>query len=383
MVAAGSGSRFGPGIPKQFLPLAGRPLVEWSLSIFADIEEINELVVVLPESYGESPIVWRPPSGIETVPGGSRRQDSVLAGLRALKRSDMVLIHDAARPFPSRECVLRVMERAVVTGGAIPVIPVRDAVKRAGPSDTVSGTVPREDLRLSQTPQGFRLETIIDALERAGDVTDECSAMEAAGHTVHTVSGDRRNIKITDPGDMILAGELARGGGCCRSGTGLDFHPFREDRPLILGGIRLESSGGLAGHSDGDAMLHAVADAVLAAARLGDIGEHFPSSEPRWKDADSAILLRQVMEMVRSGGWEVVQVDVTVIGERPRILPVRGELIAKLAELLDTDPDRVWVKGTTTNTLGDIGAGRGLGCLVHAVLRRILPSRFTEYGSPR
>ncbi len=370
VVAAGSGTRFGSDVPKQFLPLAGVPLIEWSLSMLSTIEGIEELVAVLPAGYGKGENDWKPPPGVRVVQGGARRQDSVLAGLQALEGADMVLIHDGARPFPSRECVLSVMAMASRTGAAIPVLPIRSTVKRTGPRDTVSETVPRDDLRLSQTPQGFRLTALLDALEKAGEVTDECSAMEEAGHTVHMVPGESLNMKITDPGDWAIASLIADAGEERRTGTGLDFHPFSLERPLVFGGIRLEESGGLAGHSDGDALLHAVADALLAAARLGDIGEHFPPTDDHWKDADSAMLLRQVSEMVRSRRWEIIQVDATVIGERPKVLPIRERLIERIAGILDVDQKRVWVKGTTTNTLGDIGAGKGLGCLVQAVLSR-------------
>jgi len=282
----------------------------------------------------------------------------------------MVLVHDAARPFADAGLVARVMAAAEETGAAVPVVPVRDTVRRAGPDGAAAGTVPREGLLLSQTPQGFRLAELAEALSAAGDVTDECQAMERAGRRVALVEGAPENVKITDPSDLPMASALARGSLEVRWGTGLDFHPFDPGRPLVLGGLRLAGEGGLAGHSDGDALLHAVADAVLAAARLGDIGVLFPPTDPSLAGADSAGLLGRVAGRVRAEGWSIAQVDVTVIALRPGIAPIRERLVSRLAEILSIDPGRIWIKGTTTNTLGDIGAGRGLGCLALTVLER-------------
>ena len=278
-MAAGSGIRFGGAVPKQFLPVGGRTLVDRSLDCLAGIPGLGQVVVVLPADNGSSETSWKPPAWVKVAVGGARRQDSVLAGLRALEGVEMVLVHDAARPFTPAGVVMRVMAGAEETGAAVPVIPVRDTVKTAGPDGMVAGTVPREGLVLSQTPQGFRLADLIEVLSGAGDVTDECLAMERAGHRVKMVEGAPENMKITDPADLPMAWRMASGITGTRWGTGLDFHPFDEARPLVLGGLRLAESGGLAGHSDGDALLHAVADAILAAARMGDIGVHFPSSD--------------------------------------------------------------------------------------------------------
>jgi 2-C-methyl-D-erythritol 4-phosphate cytidylyltransferase / 2-C-methyl-D-erythritol 2,4-cyclodiphosphate synthase len=373
VVAAGSGIRFGGAVPKQFLRVGGRTLVDRSLDCIAGIPGLTQVVVVLPADNGSSETSWKPPAWVKVAVGGARRQDSVLAGLRALEGVDMVLVHDAARPFTPAEVVMRVMAGAEETGAAVPVIPVRDTVKTAGPDGMVSGTLPREGLVLSQTPQGFRLGDLVEALSVAGDVTDECLAMERAGHRVKMVEGAPENMKITDPADLPMAGRLACGITETRWGTGLDFHPFEEGRPLILGGLRLAESGGLAGHSDGDALLHAVADAILAAARMGDIGVHFPPSDPSLAGADSAGLLRESVRMVRDGGWTIEQIDVTVIALRPCIARLRPDLIDSVASILAVDAGTVWIKGTTTNTLGDIGAGKGLGCMVLAVINRPVP----------
>jgi 2-C-methyl-D-erythritol 4-phosphate cytidylyltransferase / 2-C-methyl-D-erythritol 2,4-cyclodiphosphate synthase len=368
VVAAGSGSRFGGTVLKQFFRLGGRTLVDRSLDCMTGIPGLEQVVVVLPADSGTWGTSWKAPAWVTVVPGGARRQDSVLAGLRALHGVDMVLVHDAARPFTPPDVVKRVMAGAEETGAAVPVIPVRDTVKRIGPDGTVAGTVPREGLMLSQTPQGFRLHELLEVLSGADDVTYECLAMERAGRRVLMVEGAPENLKITDPADLPIAGKMACGTPEVRWGTGLDFHPFEEARPLLLGGLRLAESGGLAGHSDGDALLHAVTDAILAAARMGDIGVHFPPSDPSLAGADSAGLLREAVRMVRGGGWAIRQVDATVLALRPSIAPIRMELIESIASILSVDPGMVWIKGTTTNTLGDIGSGKGLGCMVLAVI---------------
>ena len=367
IVAAGSGTRFGSAVPKQFLRLHDVPLVEWSIAAFSAIDEIGEIVVVVPAVPWQE--FWRPPDGVKTVTGGPRRQDSVLAGLKALDSSGMVLIHDAARPLVSASVIRRVMKGAIDSGAAVPVIPVSDTVKSVTSSSFINRTVPRNNLRLSQTPQGFVLEEILQVLEDAENVTDECSAMELSGYNVQAVAGDPGNMKLTGPEDFMLVESFSRAGAESRTGTGIDFHPFEKGIPFVLGGCLIESEFGLAGHSDGDAVLHAVADALLSAARLGDIGVLFPPEDDMWKDADSAILLDRVCRLVRNDDWKIVQVDVTVISDFPGIAPIRDTMISRIAGIIGTAPESVWIKGTTTNSLGDIGKGRGLGCLA---LTRIL-----------
>ncbi|OPL17854.1 MAG: hypothetical protein AVO35_08225 [Candidatus Aegiribacteria sp. MLS_C] len=370
IVAAGSGVRFGAGIPKQFLRLGDKAVVDWSLGAFMSIGGISEIVVVVP---GEADWRrwWNPPDGVVTVPGGTRRQDSVMSGLRALVGSEFVLVHDAARPLVRRELIERVMLEALRSGAAVPVVPVRDTVKRLDPGSFLSPTVPREDLRFSQTPQAFRLDELREVLGSSGEVTDECSAMEFAGRQVAAVPGDPLNMKITDPVDLglvrCIAGEGYRE---TRTGTGLDFHPFEDGRPLVLAGCRLRSDRGLAGHSDGDAVLHAASDAILAAARLGDIGVHFPPGDPEWKDADSSLMLGRCVTMAREAGWTVSQLDLTIIAVTPRIAPIRDLALARLSEITGLPVERIWIKGTTTNSLGDIGRGLGVGCMALAVLER-------------
>jgi 2-C-methyl-D-erythritol 4-phosphate cytidylyltransferase/2-C-methyl-D-erythritol 2,4-cyclodiphosphate synthase len=371
VAAAGSGSRFGGEVPKQFRLLRGRPVLDWSLDVLLGTGSLASVVVVLPRG-GEWKRWWVPHPDVTLAEGGERRQDSVLNGLGALDGSvTHVLVHDAARPLLTRALVKLVIQ-AATGAGVVPVVPVRDTVRKFPEGSGPGETLPREDLWLTQTPQGFRVDLLLAALSGAEEVTDEASAMERAGHTVVPVPGDPSNIKLTGPDDMELLERLADRSGTSdtRLGTGLDFHPFRDDRPLIVAGCRLSEEGGLLGHSDGDVVLHAIADAMLSASRLGDIGSLFPPGEEQWKDADSCDLLRRVVGMVAEEGYLVRQADVTLIGERPKVSFHREPMTQRIAALLEIEPERVWVKGTTTNTLGDLGRGRGLACWALVVLER-------------
>ena len=370
VVAAGSGHRFGSSLPKQFIRLLGRPLVDWSAEVFLKDPRILETVVVAPPDRDSWKDLWTPPEGVKAVPGGARRQDSVRAGIQALETCTHVLVHDAARPLMKKELMHRVMKAALNTGAAVPVMPVRDTVKKTAETGRIVSTIPRSDLVLSQTPQGFLLKKLIMALESCDDVTDEAQAMETAGVNVETVPGDRWNIKLTDPGDLETLRAYAGRRMEVRTAVGMDFHPFQKNIQLKLGGCLLESDTGLSGHSDGDAVLHAVADAVLSASRLGDIGVHFPPGKEEWKDVDSSLILRESMRMARSENWRLRQLDVTVISPFPRIAPVRNRMIRRMAEIMDVNEERIWVKGTTTNTLGDIGRGKGLACFAQIVMER-------------
>lgn len=359
VVAAGAGTRFGGVTPKQFTCLGGRMVIEHSIGLFAQMVPV--VVAVIPAGFP-----WSAPEGVLTVPGGERRQDSVIAGLRKAMEKGVthVLVHDGARPMIDRDTVERVMDVALSTGACLPCIPVRDTVKMIS-GGTVLETLDRNGLQLAQTPQAFSASLLLDALERAESVTDESSALEVLGIKVAVVEGSRFNIKLTDREDMIiLKGLMERS----VTGLGIDFHPFSHRRPLVLCGCRLSPTDGLMGHSDGDVVLHAAADALLSAARLGDIGTLFPPGDMKWKDADSAVLLATCMKMVTDAGWQLVSMDVTVIGERPRVSPDRKMFRERLAGILQVPVESVWIKGTTTNTIGDLARGEGLGCVVLAEL---------------
>lgn len=372
IVAAGSGNRFGGDVPKQFRLLRGRPVLDWSIESFLNEPGIRSVVVVLPPD-DDWRKWWIPNPGVLTTTGGDRRQDSVMKGIAKLGNVTHVLVHDGARPLVSSALIRRVMEGSTETG-AIPVLPVRDTVRRISDDGISPGeTVSREELWLTQTPQGFVKDLLLEVLENSGSVTDEASAMEEAGYRITPVPGDLDNVKLTVPDDMRILESIAGkdNPSDSRIGFGLDFHPFRDDRPLIVAGCRLAEEGGLLGHSDGDVVLHAIADGILSAARIGDIGTLFPPGEERWKDADSGELLRRVAGMAIEEGFSVKQVDVTLVGERPKVSFHRIPMIQRIASILEIEPEAVWVKGTTTNTLGDIGRGRGLACSALIVLERM------------
>lgn len=368
IVAAGRGERFGGGLPKQFVPLRGKPLFRWSLDTALSIEGIEDVCLVLPP--GEESVFDAPEHpGVRTAVGGPRRRDSVANGLEALPCCTHILVHDAARPLASRSLFERVMRACEETGASVPGIPVADTLKRVS-GGLVEATVDRSRLWRSQTPQGFARGLLEEALALEGDFTDEAQGVELSGHPVRIVEGEEANAKITSQGDLILAESLSgQSPAVTRTGVGLDFHPFSADRPLILCGCRLAGSCGLEGHSDGDAALHSVMDAILSAARLGDIGTLFPPSDPSYSGADSAMLTRRVLSEARRAGWEFASLDLTIVSERPRISPLRQEMRERLADILGANLDAVWVKGTTTNSLGALGRGEGLGALAFVEMR--------------
>jgi len=367
IVAAGAGTRFGSEIPKQFTYLAGKPVINYSIEAFFSL--VDFLVVVTPKADSWKQF-WQPSGVIECIPGGKRRQDSVMNGLNNLlsKGVTHVLIHDGARPLVDSGCIKRVKNSVKEKIAVIPVISVSDTVKKVK-NGLVLNTVNRDVLRLSQTPQGFYLDTLVNVLATADDITDEASAYEASGLDVVTVKGQRKNIKLTNREDArVLSAFIDEP--CRVLATGLDFHPFSSERPLFFCGCKLSENGGLFGHSDGDVVLHAVADAILAASRLGDIGSFFPPSDPKWKGADSSKLLLFCVKKVREAGWNISRLDVTVIGEKPKITPIRSKLISRLAEITDISEEKIWIKGTTTNTIGELAQGKGVACSVLAELIR-------------
>lgn len=359
VTAAGTGSRYGGALPKQFTLLSGRPMVQWSVEL---LSEMMPVAVAVPPGFPWRHH-WTPPPGVAVVDGGSRRQDSVVNALKALPEPRFVLVHDGARPGLTCGLVRRVMNAVIEHGAAVPGIRVRDTLKSVR-NGMVASTVDRSGLWMVQTPQGFVYRDLLQALAESADVTDESSAMEALGVPVAVVDGDPGNLKVTEPGDRACLGTGPR----LSLGQGLDFHPFSPERPMVAGGCRLGESDGPMGHSDGDAVLHAAADALLAAASLGDIGTFYPPSDPVWKDADSAVILGECMERVREAGWELNRLDLTLVGNRPKVAPNRDRMIDRISGILKTARGRVWIKGTTTNTLGDLGRGNGFGCLALAVL---------------
>ena len=373
IAAGGRGARFGGALPKQFLPLAGRPILQRSIDAFARHARITDVIVAVPpELIADPPDYLRAAAKpLTLVAGGARRQDSVArAFARVPGVAEIVVVHDAARPLVSDALIAQTVDAAAMDGAAIAALPATDTVKRADERRLIVGTIPRSEIFLAQTPQAFRAAVLRDALtlaEESGDATDEATLVERLGHPVRLVDGDPRNVKITTADDLALAERLlpSFAASLLRIGTGYDLHRLVEGRRLILGGVVIPFEKGLAGHSDADAVCHAVTDAVLGAAAAGDIGRHFPDTDPRWKDADSLMLLARAVEMVAANRYAVVNVDVVVVAERPKLAPYVDVMRANLARVMGVAVTQVAIKGKTNEGVGSIGAGESIA--VHAV----------------
>jgi 2-C-methyl-D-erythritol 4-phosphate cytidylyltransferase/2-C-methyl-D-erythritol 2,4-cyclodiphosphate synthase len=379
IAAGGRGVRLGGDRPKQFLPLGGRPILQRSVEAFVLHDRISEVVVALPpELIGDVPDYLK--TGIKPiaiVDGGARRQDSVANAFALVAgRSDIVVIHDAARPLVSADLIRRTLDAAIEHGAAIAAQPATDTVKQGDVDGVIVGTLPRGEIFMAQTPQAFRVAVLRDALTLARDseeATDEATLVERAGHRVQLVVGDTQNMKITTADDLALAERLIgpstqslpEGETMLRIGNGYDLHRLVEGRRLILGGIVIPFDKGLAGHSDADAVCHAVTDAILGGAGAGDIGRHFPDTDTAWKDADSLALLARAAQIVGDAGFSVVNVDVVVIAERPKLVPYIDAMRSSLAGALGVAVDRVSVKGKTNEGVDSTGAGASIA--VHAV----------------
>ena len=371
IAAGGRGLRFGSDLPKQLLALGGKPILQHTINAFLHSPSITDIVVALP-----SDLVTSPPSyllgatkPIEIVEGGPRRRDSVAnAFARVAARADLVVIHDAARPLVTEALIRRAIDSAATSGAAIAAIRARDTVKRADATGLIVGTLPREEIFLAQTPQAFRVGVLRDALALGDDATDEAGLAERAGHAVRVVEGDPRNLKITTPDDLAIAERLMRietPQMALRIGNGYDLHRLVPGRPLVLGGVTIPFEQGLAGHSDADAVCHAITDALLGAAAAGDIGRHFPDTDQAWKDARSTDLLRRAGVIVSECGWSIVNIDVVVIAQQPKLASHIPAMIDCLAATLGILPAQVSVKGKTNEGVDSMGAGESIA--VHAV----------------
>src|SRR6478735_5085547 len=366
IVAAGKGLRAGGPLPKQFANWRGKPLLRHSAEAFATLAA-RPIVVAIPEGSSESAReALAGIDGLRLVEGGATRQLSVRAALEALADAApaRVLIHDAARPQLQAEVVERLLGALETHAAAIPVLPVVDSVAIAS-GDTMAGAARREDLRRVQTPQAFRYPEIL-AAHRAwtgeADAGDDAQVARRAGIEVALVEGDERLRKLTFAGDFRTPSAMVR------IGTGYDVHRLAAGEELWLCGVRIEHDKGLAGHSDADVGLHAVVDAILGACALGDIGQHFPPSDLRWKDMGSEKFIAHAVELADKAGYRVGNVDVTLICEQPRIGPHRETMRRKLAALLGVDLTQVSVKATTTERLGFTGRGEGIAAQAVATL---------------
>jgi 2-C-methyl-D-erythritol 4-phosphate cytidylyltransferase/2-C-methyl-D-erythritol 2,4-cyclodiphosphate synthase len=379
IAAGGVGRRLGAAIPKQLLELGGRTILEHSVEAFASHPRVQEVVVVLPaDLVAEVPGWLQGRPSVRVVAGGGRRQDSVAKGFHAVEDStDVVLIHDAARPFVTADVISRAIDAAAEHGAAIVAQAVHDTVKRVrvdGDSVEIVETLPRESIFLAQTPQAFLRRILGEAValgESGVEATDEASLAEQAGHPVQIVEGTADNVKITTVDDLDAARRRAvEGVGQGRVGTGYDLHVLVEGRPLVIGGVDVPAVRGALGHSDADVACHAATDALLGAASLGDIGRHFPDTDAAWKDASSIDLLRRAVALVHEAGWRVVNLDLVIVLERPKIAPFVDRIRERLASVLEVPLDGVSVKGKTNEGMDAVGRGEAIAAHAVALLAK-------------
>lgn len=363
IVAAGRGQRAGGGLPKQFRPLAGRPMIAWSIEAFARHPRCEAMVIVVhPDDRARvAPLLRTLVLPVRLVDGGATRTASVKAGLDAVE-TGLVLVHDAARPGVEAVLIARLLAALDSASAAVPVLPVADALVRT--RDSGLTPVDRTGLSRIQTPQAFQASALRDAFVHAAglDYPDETALARAAGLDVVSVEGDEANFKVTWPEDFArMERQLAPAPpGLTVSGSGYDVHRLAPGDGVMLCGVFVACPLRLIGHSDADAGLHAVTDALLGACGLGDIGQHFPPSDDRWKGADSADFLRHALSLGRAAGAQPVHADITLICERPKIGPHREAMRSRVAGLLELAPERVNIKATTTEMLGFTGRGEGL-----------------------
>src|SRR5512138_1444454 len=376
VAAGGSGVR--AGVAKQWLVLGGETVLRRSARLLAACPAVDDLVAVVPpgeEGRGLAELegLGRP---ARAVAGGAARADSVRNGLAAAEGAAIVLVHDAARPFATADLAARVAEAAARDGAALAALPVTDTVKRAAAggdaAPRVAETLDRRTLWLAQTPQGFRRDLLLRAYAAAGAgasaATDECALVEAIGAPVTLVPGDAGNFKITSADDVARARAALEAP--VAMGVGYDTHRFAAGRRLVLGGVEFEGDG-LLGHSDADVCAHAIGDAVLGAAGLGDLGRHFPDTDPRWKGVSSLVLLREIARKAAERGWRVGNCDVTLAARRPKIAPRAEEMRARLAEALGVGAAQVNVKATTGEGMGFVGREEGIAAHAVALLVRV------------
>jgi 2-C-methyl-D-erythritol 4-phosphate cytidylyltransferase/2-C-methyl-D-erythritol 2,4-cyclodiphosphate synthase len=377
IAAGGLGTRIGATRPKQLIDLGDRTnMLSRSIEAFLQCDSVHEVVVATPDGVVLSQAA-RAAKPLQAVRGGARRQDSVANALLAVSgAADLIVIHDAARPFVTAGLIERTIHAAAQHGAAIAALAATDTVKQAADRHAdgtwrIRATLPRETIYLAQTPQAFQRRVLTEAMASAGDavVTDEAMLVERAGFPVHIVSGEPGNIKVTTAHDLAVARARVSGGAetqTMRIGHGYDLHRLVEGRPLILAGVHIPFERGLYGHSDADIVCHAITDALLGGAGLGDIGRSFPDTDAAWKDANSLQLLQLAVGSVHAAGFRLVNVDVTVIAERPKLLPYLEAMRENLARVLAVDGSAVSVKGKTNEAVDATGRGEAMAC--HAVV---------------
>ena len=379
VVAAGRGLRAGGDMPKQYRRLAGEPAIRASLRLFAQHPQVSMVQPVIhPDDGARFGAAAADLKLLAPVFGGATRQGSVRAGLEAVAplRPDLVLIHDAARPYASTALVTRAIAAVAATGAAVPVMPLADTIKSVDPTGRlIEATLDRAILRTVQTPQAFAFAPVLAAHRRAaasgrGDFTDDAALAEWAGLKVAAFDGEAGNVKLTTAGDVARAErEHADALSDTRTGSGFDVHAFAAGDHVMLAGVRIPHDRGLTGHSDADVALHALTDAVLGALADGDIGAHFPPTDPQWRGASSDRFLAFAVERVRARGGRIAHLDLTIVCETPRVGPHRDAMRARIAAIAGLDLARVAVKATTSERLGFTGRGEGIAALATATVR--------------
>lgn len=371
IAAAGTGKRMGSSIPKQYLKIGGEPILLKSVRAFCDNKEIDWIVVVTNGDYIQACLEMKDRYGLDkiqaVIEGGEERQDSVYRAIVEIDRLcpeiEYVLVHDGARPFVRQETINAVLEAAEEKGAAVACVPVKDSIRQE--KDGESANLPRQRLYAVQTPQGFQKEILRKAYEQAfADGyygTDDATLAERIGQSVALVRGTYDNIKITTREDMPMES---------RVGTGFDVHQLKEGLPLVLGGVKIPFEKGLLGHSDADVLVHALMDALLGAAALGDIGRHFPDTDPQYRGISSMELLRRVKGMLDEDGWRVGNVDITLMAQRPKIKSLIGDMTDNLSKTLELETCRINIKGTTTERLGFVGREEGIAAQAVCLLYR-------------
>jgi 2-C-methyl-D-erythritol 4-phosphate cytidylyltransferase/2-C-methyl-D-erythritol 2,4-cyclodiphosphate synthase len=378
VVAAGRGLRAGGDLPKQYRQVLGEPAIRSSLIALAGHASIS---LVQPVIHPDDAALFRAASGglalLPAVPGGASRQASVRAGLEAVQshHPELVLVHDAARPFASHALITRAIAAGRASGAAVPVIPVADTVKTVDAAGYVTGTIDRTPMRMVQTPQAFAFAALLDAHRRANaagrdDFTDDAALAEWAGLRVSTFEGEAENVKLTTDDDFARAEAMKLSAlSDVRTGFGFDVHRFGDGDHVMLGGVRVPHTRGLSGHSDADVVLHALVDALLGALAEGDIGVHFPPTDAQWRGASSDRFLAFAAERVRARGGRIAHLDVTVVCEAPRVGPHRDAMCARIAEIAGVAIERVGLKATTSEKMGFAGRGEGMAAFANATVR--------------
>lgn len=358
IAAAGAGSRMGGGIPKQYRKIKGKPMLALAAEVFWDCGFVDTVCIVVNKDYDPEILQVLDPNTILTL-GGSQRQDSVYNGLRSLpKNTDIVLVHDGARPFVSKEVIQRVLEGIELSGGAVPCIKPKDTIRNK------EGTLNRDELYIVQTPQGFLIELLLEAYETAFDQnfygTDDASLVDRLGKEVTLVQGSEANRKITTPEDLPYQD--------IRIGTGYDLHTLVEGRPLIIGGVLIPHEKGLLGHSDADVLTHALMDAILGAMGQGDIGTHFPDTKDEFKGISSLILLDKIHNIMMEEGFEIENLDITLLMEKPKVSSYIREMKGKIGDILQIAGEKINIKATTMEGIGIVGREEGIACQASVLL---------------